>query len=337
MFDSSNQFDPNQATLAGFNQVNTINPVNPGDLFTYNDRQPFFNGDAQALGVKYGAPFLWTQGIRYNANQATSNYNALQVKLEKRFSQGFQFLSHFTWSRAMTHESYYFAIDKRVGYGASYYNRPRAFVLAGNWDLPFGKGKAVGGNSSRALNYLIGGYSLNGTLTVESGLPFTPSFANCNLTNDLGICRPNAIGSDFHLGAQGFDAATDSVRYFTPSPYILGGTNCGPGGTAGPCPTTFGPYALPAVGTFGNIHRDSLYGPGLVNTDLSVAKKFALLESVSLQLRADAFNLFNKANLGQPNSCIDCQGSGAGLITSTIGSQDGTSMRRLQFAVRLEF
>jgi hypothetical protein len=109
------------------------------------------------------------------------------------------------------------------------------------------------------------------------------------------------------------------------------------GGSPGACPTTFGPYSLPAVGTFGNIHRDSLYGPGLVNTDLSVAKKFALLESVSLQLRADAFNLFNKANLGQPNSCIDCQNSNAGLITSTIGSQDGTSMRRLQFAVRLEF
>ena len=338
MFDSSNQFDPNQATLAGFNQVNTINPVNPGDLFTLNDRQPFFNGDAQALGVKYGAAFGWTQGLRYNANQATSSYNALQVKLEKRFSHGFQFLSHYTWSRAMTHESYYFAIDKRVGYGASYYNRPQAFVLAGNWDLPFGKGKSLGGNSSRAMDYLIGGYSLNGTVTVESGLPYTPSLnGNCSSTNDLGICRPNAIGSDFHLGAGNFDPVTDSVRYFTPSPYVLGGNNCGPGGSAGACPTTFGPYGLPAVGTFGNIHRDSLYGPGLVNTDLSVAKKFPIRESVSVQFRADAFNLFNKVNLGQPHNCVDCQNSGAGLITSTIASQDGTSMRRLQFALRVEF
>jgi Carboxypeptidase regulatory-like domain/TonB dependent receptor len=334
MFDSSNQFDPNQATINGFNQIDPTT----GQTYTYNDRQPFFNGDAQALfGVKYGHPFFWTQGFRYNANQATSSYNALQVKLEKRFSHGFQFLSHYTWSRAMTHESYYFAIDPKVGYGASYYNRPNAFVLAGNWDLPFGKGKAVGGNSPRALDYLIGGYSLNGTVTVESGLPYTPRFANCSAINDLGVCAPNAIGSDFHLGAGSFDPVTDSVPYFTPSPYSLGSNNCG-ATLNQPCPTTFGPYALPAVGTFGNIHRDSLNGPGLVNTDLSVAKKFAIRESVSLQFRADAFNLFNKVNLGQPNNCIDCgPGSGSGLITSTIGSQDGTSMRRLQFALRVEF
>jgi len=63
------------------------------------------------------------------------------VKLEKRFSSGLQFLSHYTWSRAMSHESYYFAIDPKVGYGASYYNRPNSFVFAGNYDLPFGKGK----------------------------------------------------------------------------------------------------------------------------------------------------------------------------------------------------
>src|SRR5664279_6059076 len=75
----------------------------------------------------------------------------------------------------MSHESYYFAIDKKVGYGASYYNRPQAFVLSGNWDLPIGKGKSWGGNSSRALDYLIGGYAINGTLSVEAGLPYTPA------------------------------------------------------------------------------------------------------------------------------------------------------------------
>jgi len=325
MFDSSNQFDPNQPTVVGFG------------TYSFNDRQPYYNGIAQTLGVTYGAPYGWTQGLRYNANQATSNYNALQVKLEKRFSNGVQFLSHYTWSRAMSHESYYFAIDKKVGYGASYYNRPQAFVLAGNWDLPFGKGKVFGGNSSRALDYLIGGYAINGSLTVEAGLPYTPGYASCSADNDTaanyGGCRPNTNGGSYHLGAGKFNAATDSVPYFTPSPYVLGGP-CGLGCTN---PTTFGPYVRPAFGTFGDIYRDSLYGPGLVNTDLSIAKKFMIREQTSFAFRADAFNLFNKANLGQPNSCVDCQNQGAGLITSTIGSQDGTSMRRLQFSVRFEF
>jgi hypothetical protein len=345
MFDSSNQFDPNQQTIAGFNTCNAQNIVfgpgcTPQDInpatalpYTQNDRRPYYDGAAQTLGVTYGHPFGWTQSLRYNNNQATSNYNALQVKLEKRFSHGVQFLSHYTWSRAMTHESYYFAIDKKVGYGASYYNRPQAFVLAGNWDLPIGKGKAIGGNSSRALDYLIGGYSMNGTVSVEAGLPYTPGYSDCSADQDLGICRPSTNGSAYHLGAGKFNAATDSVQYFTPSPYVLGGS-CGVGCTN---PTSFGPYVRPAFGTFGDIYRDSLNGPGLVNTDLSIAKKFAIREGMSASFRADAFNLFNKANLGQPNSCVDCQGQGAGLITSTIGSQDGTSMRRLQFSVRFEF
>jgi len=329
MFDSSNQFDPNQGTIVGFGQINPAT----GATYTYNERQPYFDGTAQTLGVTYGHPFGWTQSLRYNINEATSSYNALQVKLEKRFGHGVLFLSHYTWSRAMSHESYYFAIDPRVGYGASYYNRPHAFVLAGNWDLPFGRGKAVGGHASRALDYLIGGYSINGTLSVESGLPYTPGYQSCSADQDIGICRPSTNGTDYHLGAGKFDPQTGTVPYFTPSPYVLGGS-CGAGCTN---PLSFGPYVRPAFGTFGSISRDSLYGPGLVNTDLSIAKKFAIRESVSLAFRAEAFNLFNKVNLGQPNSCVDCQGQGAGLITSTIGSQDGTSMRRLQFSVRAEF
>jgi hypothetical protein len=171
---------------------------------------------------------------------------------------------------------------------------------------------------------------------VEAGLPYTPGYASCSADQDLGICRPSTNGSAYHVGAGSFNAATDSVPYFTPSPYILGGDNCGPAQNQ-PCPTSFGPYVRPAFGTFGNIFRDSLNGPGLVNTDLSIAKKFRITESFSASFRADAFNLFNKANLGQPNSCVDCQGQGAGLITSIISSQDGSSMRRLQFSLRLEF
>jgi tetratricopeptide (TPR) repeat protein len=150
------------------------------------------------------------------------------------------------------------------------------------------------------------------------------------------ICRPNTNGSAYNLGAGKFDAATDSVQYFTASPYELGGSNCGTSQNQ-PCPTSFGPYVRPAIRTFGNIYRDSLYGPGYFNTDLSVYKGFLLTQSLSFQFRADAFNLFNRANFGEPNPCVDCQGSQAGLITSTVASQDGSSMRRLQLVVRFEF
>ena len=105
----------------------------------------------------------------------------------------------------------------------------------------------------------------------------------------------------------------------------------------------YGAFSRPAVATFGNVGRDQLWGPGLANVDASLAKSFNLWENVRLQLSAQSFNLFNHPNLNQPDSCFDCQdlnGAGvqnAGTIQSTVSTQDGTSMRRLQFAARFQF
>jgi hypothetical protein len=325
MFDSSNQFDPNQQTIAGFDQINP----NTGQVYTQNERRPFFNGTAQSqLGVTFGQPFGWTQSLRYNANQATTNYQALQVKLEKRYSNGLQFLTHYTWSRALAHESYYFAINPRVGWGPSYYNRPNAFVFAGNWDLPFGRNKAIGSGAPGWLNQIIGGFALNGALTWQQGLPFTPNYTNCGTDNDLGVCYLNRTGASFNLNASSLDPVAHKVQYFTPSPYALQ--------SSGP-QSSFGAFSRPAIGTFGNVGRDSYFGPSLLNTDLSLAKSFAIREGLSFQLRAEAFNVFNHPNLGQPDSCVDCQDGNAGTISSIVATQDGTSMRRLQFAARFQF
>ena len=342
MFDSSNQANPNQNTLAGFGQINNINPQpgcpgynsNPAlnqCLFTTVDREPYYQGDAQALGVKFGHPFGWSQSLRYNANEATTSYQALQVVFEKRFSQGFQLLSHYTWSHARANESDYFFLNSRADYGNSYYNRRNAFVLAGNWDLPFGKNKPIGSNVSGWENQIIGGFTLNGTLTWQGGLPFTPSYSLCTEDQDVdgqggSLCRPNKVasglGGDIHQGS--FDPVSHSVRYFPSYPTMT---------TAG---QVEGPYSRPFPGTFGNIERDSLWGPGIINTDLGLSKKFFLTEKLNFQLQAQAFNAFNHPNLGQPSACVDCGGS-SGLITDIVASQDGSSMRRLQFSARFQF
>jgi hypothetical protein len=338
MFDSSNQANPNQQTLAGFNcsgaPVGCNLPIDPqtGQPYTLNERYPYFDGTAQAdLGVKFGAPFGWTQSLRYNANQATTSYQALQVVFEKRYAQGFQLLSHYTWSHARANESDYFFLNSRADYGNSYYNRRNAFVLTGNWDLPFGKGKPIGSNLPGWANQIVGGFALNGTLTAESGLPFTPSYSLCTEDQDIdgqggSLCRPNAIGNgpqaSLHKGS--FNAVDHNAPYFAPVQTLA---------YAG---QVQGPYSRPNPGTFGGIERDSLFGPGLINTDLAVAKKFFLTESLNLQLTAQAFNLFNHPNLNNPSSCVDC-GSTSGLITDIVASQDGTTMRRLQFSARFQF
>ncbi len=324
MFDSSNQASPNQQTIAGFGQINPATGVE----YTQSERRPYFDGTAQKLGVTYGQPFGWEQDIRYNANEATSSYAALQARLEKRFSNGLQFLTHYTWSRATAHESYYFFIDPRVGYGPSYYNRRNAFVLAGTYELPFGKGKMFGANVPGWVDQTIGGFTLNGTLTWQEGLPYTPGYQNSSQDNDI-VGFLNKTGSSFNQHAGKLDPITHKVKYFDASPYVLQ--------PAGQPNSSFGPYARPAIGTFGNIGRDQLIGPGLIDSDLSLAKSFHLAERLQFQLRADAFNAFNHANLGGPDSCVDCQDGNAGTITSIVASQDGTSMRRLQFSGRFTF
>ena len=340
MFDSSNQASPNTQTIAGFNDCGS--PVvfgygcTPQDInpltnlpYTQSDRRPYFNGDAQALGVGFGHPFGWSQDLRYNANEATSSYNALQVRVDKRFSSGLQFLSHYTWSKALTHESYYFFIDPRVGYGPSYYNRPQVFVFAGNYDLPIGKGKMFGANASRWVDRLIGGFALNGVFTWRDGLPWTPGYQDSGQDNDvIGFLNRSGSGG-IHTSVGSFNPVTHKVQFFTPSPYVLQ-----PPGSAN---STFGPYARPLVGTFGSIGRDSALGPSYIDTDLSVSKSVSLTEQLSVQFRADFFNLFNKVNLGQPDSCVDCQDGNAGTISSIVASQDGSSMRRIELSARIQF
>jgi hypothetical protein len=200
------------AVLASTDRLLTVRPQ-PGD------RRPYFQGAAQQfLGVTFGHPFGWEQDLQYNANQATSSYNALQVRVDKRFSYGLQFLSHFTWSKALTHESYYFFINPRVGYGPSYYNRPKAFVFAGNYDLPFGKGKTFAGNSSPLVDRLIGGFALNGAFTWQAGLPWTPGYQSSSQDNDIigFLNRSGSGGIDTSVGS--FNPITHKVPFFTPSP-----------------------------------------------------------------------------------------------------------------------
>lgn len=328
MFDSSNQFQSNQQTVAGFDQINP----NTGVEYTVCEREPLCGdagGTAQSLfGTRFGTPHGWTQQIDDNYNEATESYNALQVVVNKRISGGLSFLSHYTWSHALAHESYEFAFDPRIGKGNSYYNRRQAFVFAGDYDLPFGKGKMLAPSVPGWVNQIIGGFQLNGTLTWDGGLPFTPTYNECSADEDAGVCFLNRTGAGFHIHKGSFNPTTLSVPYLPTSPYPLT--------IPGTPDSSFGAYARPAIATVGNIGRDSLWGPGIVDVDSSLAKNFNLWEGVKLQMIVQAFNLFNHVNYGGPNNCIDCGGL-SGTIQGTLSNQYGTSLRFMQFATRLTF
>jgi hypothetical protein len=289
-------YNANQATIVGFASLNT------------DERKPFFK--------KYG----WTQPINYFGSDASDNYNSLQVVMEKRFTKGYQFLAHYTWSKAMGYDSDYYAIDPKLNYGVANTNRKHAFVLTSVAELPFGKGRALLGGISPIINGIIGDWSLSGNITWESGLPFSPSYSSCTVDRDTGPCRPNLVGAVHITGNRN--------GYFT----TTGGIPIQPNGTPG---NTIGPWQRPAFGTFGSAGRNSLWGPGFSQTDVSVAKNVSLKkEGTSIQFRTDIFNLFNKVNFDLPFTCVDCQGGGT--ITNTAFS-GAALQRQIMFSLRLQF
>jgi hypothetical protein len=289
----SPSYDRNQATIIGFGGLDT------------NQRRPFFH------------TFGWTQQLYYYGSDASNNYHSLQMSAEKRFSKGHQFQAHYTWSKALGYDPDYYAIDPKLNYGPANTDSKHLFVFSGLVALPFGKGGASGGSARSFVTRMVSDWSLNGVLRWQSGLPFSPSYASCFVDRDTGPCRPNLVG-DVHTTG-------DRNGYFT----TTGGVLLQPNGFPG---DTIGPWQRPASGTFGNARRNSLRGPGFSQADISIAKSFRLQERTALQFRTDVFNLFNKVNLGNPISCVDCQTGG--LI---IGTSPNSLQRQIMFSLRLEF
>jgi hypothetical protein len=282
----------------------------------------------------------------YFGNDADNKYNALQIKAEKRTSYGLQFLAHYTFSHAYAYDSAYFDVNKAVAWGPNPDNRNNVFVVNTIYELPVGKGKRFMGNAGRAMDLAIGGWQVTNTLTWGSGLPWTPSLANCGQISDAGPCRPNKVGQQ--ALATGVTKNSAGTFWFTPvgtltqnlpeipnSPTDISGTDdsCQ---TARP---SSGPFALPACGQIGNVGFDSYRGPHAFYDDMALSKTFTITERVKAQFRFDAYNLFNHPVLAIPsNTCVDC--AGAGQITdieadASPGAPIG--MRQLQFGVRLTF
>jgi hypothetical protein len=287
-------YDFNQATLVGY------------PTLTLNQRKPFFN--------KFG----WSQNFRYYGSDATTNYHGMQLKAEKRFSRGFSLLSHYTWSRSFHYTGTYYNIDATQAYGPHDQTRSHVFLFTGIYELPIGKGKRLLGDAPKAVDAILGGWQVNTVWQAQSGLPFTPTYRDCNNDRDTGWCRPDLVG-DWHADDQSrnqwFKIASTALT-------VNGQTD--------------GPWRRPQRGSFGNIGRNRLLGPGLSLWDVSFFKNFNITERVKAQFRAESFNFANHINLANPSgngACVDCPGT-AGRITAMLGS---ATPRQWQFGLRLEY
>jgi hypothetical protein len=253
----------------------------------------------------YYSRFGWTQRINYYCNCADNRYDSLQTKLIGRPASGLWLLAHYTLARARQDGAEQFFYDRELQRGRPNWARTHSFVLASTYELPFGRG-----------NRLLGGWQINANATIQSGLPFEVAYRNAFQDRDVPPNRPDLIGD----------------------PYTGGGTrdrwfNATPIGSPGSA------FARPAVGTFGDMPRNSLTGPGYWRVDASIFKRIALAKKAALELRLEAVNVFNHVNLGLPDREIGVPGNdnpNAGRISETANF-NRDPQRNLQFGVRLSF
>ena len=284
---------------------------------TTNQRRLFFQ--------KFG----WTQNIKYFSDDGSVKFHSLQARGEKRFSGGLQFQGNFTWASAFDFANDYFLWNHDIDYGRE--NGVRRFVanFNGVYELPFGRNKKFFKGASRAADLLVGGWQISGLGTWQSGIPFTPSYVNCGSDEDTGPCRANLTG-DASI------ADPSAKGWFLTAPASTSSQGCLSTAAATPLLNangcTRGPWSRPAAGSFGNVARNSFFGPHYFNTDASLSKRFQITERIGGQFRAEMFNTFNHVNLGQPNGQVDSPTAGQIFAIASLAQ-----MRKFQFGLRLQF
>ncbi len=262
--------------------------------------------------------------IAFGAGSA--NYNSVQMRLEKRTSNGLFLLNSFTYSRGFDISSGHLETangdNSRVNYanpsqdyGPSGYDQPLNDTLSAVYDLPYGHGRRFGANSNALTNYALGGWQLTLINTVNSGLPININYSLASSSplygSDLVTYRPSRVAGQSLF-------APSSARTRT----ISGGPISGYFNNAA--------FALPTTAPYGNLSRNVLRSAPYYETDLGIHKAFPLLrEGYVLDFRGEAFNVLNKVNLQAPNTTFG--GSTFGQVTTAYPA------RQLQLAAKFIF
>jgi hypothetical protein len=258
-------------------------------------------------------PYPQFQTITTQEPWSVSNYHALQASASSRMSHGLTFNGNYTWSHFLSTldssgwngqqgtQIWQNAYKPSANYGASNFDVRHAVKGSVVYQLPFGKNGMFFRNSGQ-LDRVIGGWTASGTVNVQSGHPFTPimtinnSFAqSSNMT-----WFPNQVGSP-KLANRGINGWFNVAA-----------------------------FQAPTAGSFGNTRRNSVYGPGLSEVNMSVHKRFAITERVSFDFSGNATNVLNHPSFGLPDPAI-AAGHTATIRSTTVGG------RSMEFVGKIAF
>lgn len=317
-FTVEQQLTPKVSASAGYVGNQTRHgPLGTSQSFNLNEPLliPGVSEVNQNIGRPYFGRYGWTQNIDYYCNCANARYDSLQVMFKVNAAAGYTLQGNYTYQLAQgdgygSDQSYTFLYNRKLGWGNADNIPTKQFILAQNYEIPFGRGRKYGGHINRFVDLALGGWNLAGITSFYSGIPFNPSLGGTHTAPVGPNDRPNIGSASPFSGAQG-----------NRNQWYVGGL-------------TSGAFTLPANDTFGNYPINTLYGPHFINQDVSLSKSFALTERFRFTLRADATNAFNHTNLGQPNTNI--LDTNAGQITNTAFG-GAYLMRRMQFSGRVSW
>jgi hypothetical protein len=265
-------------------------------------------------------------GIDTLRSNLFSNYNGLQVRLEKRFSHGLQFEAAYTYSHALDDASdaslgsqnqgdFRLQTEPFLEYGNADFDVRHRFVLNYIYSFPFGNGQRFGGDATGIKNQLIGNWQITGIVSAQTGNWFTPTDDLVNISNsDCGggvfnCARPNVVANP-------------------------NGPPCIPGTIFNTCAFV----ANTTFGTFGDAGRNIIRGPGLQNWDMSFIKEFPVHEQMHFEFRAELFNIWNHPNLTFADETTTNENFSIERGASQFGFPTASRAPRLvQFALKFYF
>ncbi len=259
-------------------------------------------------------------GVNWLQSEGISNYNALQMSLQRRFSHGLAFDGNYTWSKAMSNNVGFseegdqgaFEADPfntHIDYGVAENDIQNRFALSVNYEFQYGK--SWHGVEKEALT----GWEVNSIVVWQSGKPFTVLNGGGGAANGIANrATPSYNGNDRPEQVADSRGPKKYSEWFNTSAFV-------------PQP----------LGTIGNEVRNSLFGPRFRHVDLSLFKTFPLTERVNMQFRAEAFDLSNTPNLYIPNNNPGNLQLGSANFGQVVNYDPNYVPRQIQFALKMQF
>jgi len=267
-----------------------VNPAgcaaDPTCVATRAAQRLYFPGNFTYEGDIYG-------GIGVESTLGTSNYNSLQISLNKATTHGLSFLLAYTYSHSLDYgsgfenaegNSTYWPADPGINYGDSVFDARHRLVISYTYQIPSPSQLGV-------VKTILGGWQITGATSLQTGFPIAFSEGSdyhslvCDGYNKYGCPdRPDYVGGFKTMDARTLTTVGSNTAhyYFLPSE-----------------------FSREVIGTIGDYKRDTFHGPGLNNTDLALFKNIKLTEAKSLQLRLESFNTFNHTQFSLPSGNID--------------------------------